>query len=65
MNHHNKTKVCRSVVSRLFDVILTVIVAPLALGAGLGDTQQATDGVGGAQRVRLWRLGRGDCRAGD
>ena len=44
---------------------LTVIVVPLALGARLGDPQQAADGVGGAKRVWLWRLGRGDCRTGD
>lgn len=48
------------VVSPSFDVILTVIVAPLALGAGLRDTQQATNWVGGAQRVRVRGLGRGD-----
>lgn len=48
---------------RLFsssDVTLTVIVAPLALGGGLRDAQQAADGVGGAQGVRLRRLGRCD-----
>ena len=51
MHRHNKTKLSQCVASPLFDLILTVIVTPLALGAGLGDTQQAADGVGGAQRV--------------
>lgn len=39
---------------------LTVVVAPLALADGLRDPQQAADGVGGAQRVGLRGLGRGD-----
>lgn len=39
---------------------LTVVMAPLALAGGLRDSQQAADGVGGAQRVRLRGLGRGD-----
>lgn len=52
--------ICTGVWPLLSALILTVIVVPLALGAGL-DTQQAADGVGGAQRVRLWRLRRSDC----
>lgn len=44
---------------------LTVVVAPLALGGGLRDPQQAADGVGGAQGVGLRGLGGSDRRAGD
>lgn len=53
-------KLCSEVTSRLSDLTLTVVVAPLALSGGLRDAQQAADGVGGAQRVGLRRLGRGD-----
>lgn len=45
--------------------VLTVIVAPLAFAASLGDSQEAANGVGGAQRVRVRRLRWGDSRTGN